>query len=227
MKRLLVIAGLCGLLFTSCSTERNAVTGWNYNTPAYSDAKNTGGLPAEALEDQTTERLVNFGADLRLNTKEPDTVMTKVVRAAKKYGGYVQSMSSEECKIRVRSENFMSALNEVSSYGKVIDKNIRSIDITDQYNDQKIRLENSEKARQRYMELLQKAGTIDEILRVEREIDRLTLEIEQIKGRIAVMNEQVYYSTITVNVNEKAKPGVVSYVFIGLYKGARWLFVRG
>ncbi|TND10636.1 MAG: hypothetical protein FD123_278 [Bacteroidetes bacterium] len=227
MKKLLVITGLGALLLSSC---------YQYSaTPAYSGGSASSGNRSEKNTDALTQntdntpvdRLVKFTADMRIDTKEPDTVMVHVSKMAKKYGGYIQSMSNGVCAIRVRSENFLVAVNEVTTFGKVIEKNIHSEDVTDAYNDYKVRQENAEKSRQRYMELLQKAHTIEEILRVEREIDRLTLEIEQLKGRLALLTDQTSYSTITVNVHEKAKPGVISYAFIGIYKGVKWLFVRG
>lgn len=228
MKRLLVLAGLAALSLSACSTSQKASaysTPGRSTAPSYADA--SGKTGETTPPDKGADRMVNFTADVRLDTKERDTTMTRLVATAKKYGGYVQSMNGDECSIRVRSENFIPALNDVATFGKVVDKNIHSVDMTDDYNDLKIRLENAEKSRQRYMELLASAHTIDEILRVEREIDRLTLEVEQYKGKLAMMDDQVYYSTITVNIHEKTKPGLVSYAFIGLYKGVKWLFVRG
>lgn len=221
MKKLLTCIALGSLLLASCSTTKRAEA--YSSAPRYSNEK----VAENASQPSGQTRLVNFDATVRLDTKTPDTAMVQLGGIAKKYGGYVQAMNGDECTIRVKSDYFMTALSDVGMLGKVIDKNIRSTDVTDQYNDLTVRLENAEKTRQRYMELLQKAHTIDEVLRVEREIDRITLDIEQLKGKLAVLNDEVSFSSITVNIHEKTKPGAVSYVFIGLYKGVKWLFVRG
>lgn len=218
MKKILLSIGIGSLLFASCTSQKHAAQA--YSAP-------TGRTETTEKVAESPTRLVNFDATVRIDTKTPDTAMVQLSGIAKKYGGYVQAMNGDECTIRVKSDYFMTALSDVGSLGKVIDKNIRSTDVTDRYNDLQVRLDNAEKTRQRYMELLARANTIDEVLRVEREIDRLTLDIEQLKGKLAVLNDEVSFSSITVNIHEKTKPGAVSYVFIGLYKGVKWLFVRG
>lgn len=221
MKKLLVLACTGIVLLTSCATQQYSSSGvtasaYDVNTDRLQTEKNDG-----------IERLVRYSADIHMDTKQPDSVMLHVASLAKKYGGYMQSMNSGVCSIRVKSEHFTAAVTEISGFGKVTEKNIRSEDVTDAFNDYKVRLENAEKSRQRYMELLQKAQTIEDILRVEKEIDRLTLDIEQLKGKLALLTDQTSYSTISVDVHEKVKPGVISYAFIGIYKGVKWLFVRG
>ena len=46
--------------------------------------------------------------------------------------------------------------------------------------DLEIRLENAEKARNRYLELLDKAETVGEVLSVEKELERLNEKIDLI-----------------------------------------------
>ncbi|MEL6720337.1 MAG: DUF4349 domain-containing protein, partial [Bacteroidota bacterium] len=82
-----------------------------------------------------------------------------------------------------------------------------------------------EKTRQRYLELLNKAEKVNEILEIERELERINIDIESMKGQLKRLDGQVDYATITVNLQEKVKPGPLSAVGVGLYKVVRWLFV--
>jgi hypothetical protein len=57
----------------------------------------------------------------------------------------------------------------------VKDKNIAGEDVTEEYRDLEIRLDSAEKTRQRYLELLNKAERVKEILKIEKELERLLI----------------------------------------------------
>jgi hypothetical protein len=40
------------------------------------------------------------------------------------------------------------------------------------------------------------------------------------------MSHLTEYSTININLEQKEKLGILGYVFVGLYKGISWLFIR-
>ena len=69
-------------------------------------------------------------------------------------------------------------IEDVGTIGKISRKKIAGNDITDIYQDTKIRLENAYKARENYRRLMEKATTVDEMLRVEAELQRVTEKIE-------------------------------------------------
>jgi hypothetical protein len=105
-------------------------------------------------------------------------------------------------------------------------KNVYGKDVTDEYFDNEIRLDNANKARQRYLELLQKAENVATTLLIEKELERLNVEIDSLKGKLERMNHLTDFSTIEIYLEQKEKLGILGYVFIGLYKGIEWLFVR-
>lgn len=175
---------------------------------------------------QQDGKYMTYNASVELLCKNPDNVRNQLPSIAEKYQGYVSQIDNESAIIKVKSDNLNNALDEISLLGKVIDKNIEANDITNQYLDVNIRLENYEKSRNRYLELLAKAQTVEEILQVEKELERLNGEIELLKSEIERFDQDIKYSTISVYYDKKAKPGILGYVFKGLYKGIRWLFVR-
>lgn len=76
------------------------------------------------------------------------------------------------------------------------------------------------------MELLEKAQTVEEILKVEKELERLNGEIDQLKGKIKRYDHLTQLATITIHLEEKKKLGILGYISVGLYKAVKWLFVR-
>ncbi|MFN5984679.1 MAG: DUF4349 domain-containing protein [Fluviicola sp.] len=150
--------------------------------------------------------------------------MEKLTLASK---GYVVETGSERIVIRVPNNNYQEALIAIRPLGKVTYENTQAQDVTEEFTDNELRLDNAEKSRNRYLEILKEAKTVEEILLVEKELERLNILIESLKGRQNRLNELTKYATITITVKQKKKLGPLGFVFKGLYKGIEWLFVRG
>jgi hypothetical protein len=178
------------------------------------------------ISKKKSDRLVIKNASIDLVVKELDNIYTKLEEISGSYEGYISSSSNNFATIRVKSMSLEAALEKIALLGKVKDKSIRTQDVTASYVDFKIRMENAEKARKRYLELLQKATKVNEILPLEKEIERLTGEIESMKGKLNLFDNQIAYSTINITWQKKTKPGPIGYVFVGLFKAVKVLFVR-
>lgn len=200
----------------SCAHQKSASYAY-VNADGYADFENT---------ERTVEKKVIYSSSVNLTVKIPDTTNVQLAQIAQKYRGFVQQSGTSMCVIRVEEKMLSMALDDISLLGKVTSKNMYGEDVTDQYADFGIRLENAEKARLRYLELLEKAENVQSALLVEKELERLNETIELLKGQMNRIDHLAAYSTITVYITEKKKPGVLGYVGIGLYKAVKWLFVR-
>ncbi len=176
--------------------------------------------------DGATERKILYSAALSLTVETPETANLHIREIAKKYDGYASEIGSYRTVIRVKSTQLNEAIEEISKLGKVTYKNIKSQDVTTEYRDYQIRLENAEKSREKYLELLAKAENVEEILKVEKELERLNETIELLKGRMNKLDHLSEFSTITISLSEKKKPGILGYISMGLYHSVKWLFVR-
>jgi chromosome segregation ATPase len=172
------------------------------------------------------DRLIASTADLEIKTDQSDSLHNRVIRLADKYGGYVLHSGGNETSIRIPSTGFNSAIEDIENLGEVIEKKLSGKDVTEQYSDLETRLDNAEKTRQRYLALLERTKSMDEILRLEKELERLNIQIEVLKGKIERLSHLVQYSTITVKSFKEVEPGPVAYAFYQLYSGVKWLFVR-
>ncbi|MFM7814246.1 MAG: DUF4349 domain-containing protein, partial [Flavobacteriales bacterium] len=182
------------------------------------------GISKESTFDQS---MLVYNASMRIQVKDVDTVMNRLTELAAQEKGYVVSKNNYSMVLRVETSHLESAMQKISTYGKVEGKSISTTDVTADYEDTRIRLDNAEKARNRYLELLAKAENVEAALKVEKELERLNTEIDMLRGRAGKLEHDVRFSTITVQYSEKTKLGVLGYVFVGLWKGVSWLFVRG
>jgi hypothetical protein len=64
-----------------------------------------------------------------------------------------------------------------------------------------IRLQNAEQARDKMMALLDKAETVEDTLKIEKELERITETIELLKGKISYLQNKISFSTLTVQFN--------------------------
>lgn len=183
--------------------------------------------PDETSADASaSRRIVISTADLRLETEKPDSVHQQTVEIGLDYGGYILKSTPEQTSVRLPALSFHAALGRIEKLGKVIDRDISGEDITEQYRDLEIRLANALKTRERYLGLLKQAKNLQEIMRVESELERINRLIETLKGQINRYSDLTRYSTITVNTSQQTRSGPVGFAFEQMYKGVKWLFVR-
>ncbi|MCB0586307.1 MAG: DUF4349 domain-containing protein [Phaeodactylibacter sp.] len=179
-----------------------------------------------AQEHAQTDRKMHLFAYLALSVENPDSANQQIAKVAEKYKGYINEMGATRTVIRVESEQLNAAITEIAALGRLQRKNLKGQDVTETFLDYQIRLENAEKARGRYLELLNKAETVEEILKVERELERLNETIDLLKGKMARIEHLEAFSTITVAFQKRKKPGLLGYVGLGMYHAVKWLFVR-
>jgi len=160
------------------------------------------------------ERLVIYNAHVSLETRELELGLAKIRALADRCGGYVASssrttygmQSRADMSIRVPKDKFHTAVQEVETYGKVLDEGTTSEDVTQQYIDLKARLNNLQKQEERLREILALAKTVDEILKVENELTRVRGEIESLQGQINYLEGNVTMSLISVVLIEPPPP---------------------
>lgn len=177
-------------------------------------------------QPQFTQKKILFSAFLSLSVEIPDSANYHIEKISEKYGGYVNEIGTYRTIIRVKSESLNDAIEEISELGKVQNKNLSGQDVTEEYLDYTIRLENAQKSRDRYLELLKKAETVEATLKVEKELARLNEAIDLLKGKMNRIDHLSEFSTITINLKEKKKLGPIGYIGMGLYQAVKWLFVR-
>jgi hypothetical protein len=105
--------------------------------------------------------------------------------------------------IRVVNNKFDLLVDKVSNIGKELNsKNISSDDVTAQFVDIQARLKTKKEVEKRYLELLQKAVKITDILEIEEKARVLREEIEAQEGQLKYLNDQVNYSTIHLTIHQ-------------------------
>ena len=176
-------------------------------------------------DGQTEERMITYSASLELAVKNTDETRKKINEQITNNKGFVVRETENTIVARIPSANMDEYLNYARTLGKVERESRTGTDITDQYRDNVLGLDNLKNVRNRYISLLDQANTVNDILSIEKELERVNFEIERLEGRIQNAQQSVAYSTITVRFRERTRPGPVGWIFYGLFQGVKWLFV--
>jgi hypothetical protein len=188
--------------------------------PAASQGAPGGPTPANAAHgEQTTPDaasasghekrapLLIYDAVLTLAVFEAAQAIDTIEKLAVESGGYLVQRGDHHITIRVPSKAFRPALDKVETLGDELHRQVNVRDVTEEFSDLEIRLQNARAVRARLEELLRQATTVEDALAVQKELERVTEEIERMLGRLKLLRELVAFSTITVRF--EARPSDV------------------
>ncbi|MEM8900956.1 MAG: DUF4349 domain-containing protein [Bacteroidota bacterium] len=115
------------------------------------------------------------------------------------YGGSVE----REFEIRVPVSEFDSLMYLISSMGVKIDyRNISSKDVTEEYLDLQARIKTQKALEARYQQLLNRAKTIEDILKLEKYLTEVREKIERMQGRTVYLRDKASYSSVKLSMYE-------------------------
>jgi hypothetical protein len=167
--------------------------------------------PAIVLQSGSPEweKKIIKTANLNLELKDYNSFNTAVHQSLKSFGAYIAQEQqlqsggeiSNTISIKVPVDQFEHLMNHLSSLDrnvKVIDKQISSEDVSTQIVDTKSRIETKKKLRDKYFELMGQSKKMDDVIRVQNEINSITEDIEAASGRVEFMSHQSSYSTINL-----------------------------
>jgi peptidoglycan hydrolase CwlO-like protein len=167
------------------------------------------------------ERVVIKNASLEIVVQDPITSVDAITRMAEEMGGFV--VNSNTYRIRTQRGNEVpeanitvrvpaTRLNEamerikalVGNPGEdVINENISGQDVTQEYTDLQSRLKNQEDAAAVLRTIMDEAKRTEDVLRVYQELNRVTEQIEVLKGQIKYYEESARLSAISVRIQSK------------------------
>jgi hypothetical protein len=171
------------------------------------------------------DRKIAYSVLLELSVKNTAETRKMLTEQVKGYNGFIIKETEESVTTRIPAGNMDDFINTVKGLGKVENERKTGNDITEQFRDNIIRLESLKNVRDRYLALLGKANTVNDILSVEKELERVNTQIELLEGKMKYDELSVTYSNITVDFKEGVNPGPVGWIFYGLYRGIKWLLI--
>ncbi|MRG97770.1 DUF4349 domain-containing protein [Polyangium spumosum] len=176
--------------------------------PAPGGKKTEGTSEPQQPQDKPVTPLLIYTGRVGMEVAEaaviPGTI-DKIIDLAESYGGYLASRSDAGVVIRVPSRHFRDALTALEKLGEVKRRSVSAEDVSEEFHDLEVRLQNLKSVQKRLQEFLAKAANVNDALQVERELERIGREIDQIEGRMRFLRARATFSTITVDVTGRPK----------------------
>ncbi|QDV39086.1 DUF4349 domain-containing protein [Tautonia plasticadhaerens] len=166
---------------------------------------------AEAAEG--ISRKIIYDAQIDLLVEDLDPVAGRVVGLVEGHGGYIAeqdlsgspgSRRSARWTLRVPVERFEDLVQGLLRLGELERNRRTSQDVSEQFYDIEARVRNKEVEESTLLEILEeRGGKLEDVLKVEVELSRVRGEIEQLEGRLRVLDSLSSLATITLGIRER------------------------
>lgn len=162
------------------------------------------------------QKIVRNGS-IELAVIDVAAAQEKVAQIAAASGGYVENSSYQQISataaraqlsLRLPAAQLDGALAAVEKLGQVRTKVTTATDVSGAYTDAEARLKNLQAQEERLRELLARAATVDEVLRIENELSRVRTDIDVALATLKNLQSGVEMATLTVSLEQD--PGAVT-----------------
>lgn len=209
MKQSFLILSVVMILAVSCNHA-----GTEYSTPPAKVGMGEPDVAYEAAAVETdeeitvTDRKIIKAGNINFRTSDIESTRTGIIAATEKQGGYISKNEITDhgyriqcnLEIRVPFAKFDTLLKNIESNAEDIEsQQMHATDVTEEFIDIEARLQTKKTLESRYRELLSRAISVEDILKIEEEIGKLREEIESVEGRLRYLNDRVSLSTLNVS----------------------------
>jgi hypothetical protein len=166
-------------------------------------AKTGDKLPAATNPD---EMVIYTGGVAMIEEREKfPALIDHIIDLSETMGGRLQTRRDDGVTIRVPSAHFREAMTMLDALGVVTHRSVTAEDVSEEFHDAGVQLANLTATRKRLQDFLAKANDIPSTLAVERELERVSADIDRLEGRIRYLQARASMSTIDVSIAEKPR----------------------
>ena len=159
------------------------------------------------VNDLFAERMGVYTARISLKVDNVDASLEEVNLIMVIHGGFISSVNTRDDRgsvaIRVPQSRFHEAIADLEELGEVTTRDLQGEDVSEEYVDLGAQLTTLQHQENRLYEIMEMGVNVEEVLKVERELERVRGRIESIQGRMNYLDSRVELSTITVSLFEE------------------------
>ncbi|MBD2002811.1 DUF4349 domain-containing protein [Funiculus sociatus GB2-A5] len=104
--------------------------------------------------------------------------------------------------IRIPQNQLETTLDTLAKLGTVQRRTLTAEDVTDQLVDNEARLRNLRKQESTLLKIMERSGSVGDVLKVADQLSKVRQNIEQIDAQLKNLRSRVAYSTITLTLEE-------------------------
>ncbi len=211
---LLAILG-SGLIINSCGGAPTASTKAGVSPPLAA-VENSAAPKAASEANKTTAaapQLVKT-ASMELVVVSVEESIKQITTTVRQQKGDILSLEDSQTnpsdrhratlQLRIPQEKLEITLETLAKLGTVQNRSLSSEDVSNQLVDTAARLKNLRKTEAALLEIMNRSGSVADILKVAQEVSNVRQSIEQIDAQLQNLQNQVAYSKVTINVQALA-----------------------
>jgi hypothetical protein len=206
-------AGVTGDLEAGAGAARSAVAGevTGADKALPSSQRNVSGVPEIGPQIVQT-------SSVRLSVQRGrfDETVDEARSIAAGLAGFVVSSSASQGSaqrlvrgtlvLRIPARNYAEAMKALASLGRVEARRENGQDVSQEYVDLRARTRQLQAVESQLLELLDRANTVGAALAVQQQLSQVQLDLEQARGRLQYLDDQVAFSTISLDLYERVLP---------------------
>jgi flagellar motility protein MotE (MotC chaperone) len=227
MRKLVMIAVVAalGLVALGCSSGDDDAAG--ADVAVMDEAESGGGEAAEGEPAPVSQPSQGGGtlpairpavvqtASLALSVprNEFDSTIQRARTIATGAGGFVVSSSASQGEegrlvsgtlvVRVPERSYARVMEQLSDLGRVEAQEEAGQDVSQELVDLQARIRHLEAVEARLLGFLEETESVASALTVQAELNQVQLELEQARGRLAYLDDQVAFATISLEIRER------------------------
>ncbi|HQL35558.1 MAG TPA: DUF4349 domain-containing protein [Bacillota bacterium] len=207
-------------------------------------------LNGQAVESSRSGRMVIRSGNISVNVENVDKAAADIRQMTESSGGYVENSQIDNVTVpqvpvydagpeargetqkyanmtvRVPETRFEDIFNNIKGMGELVSENMSGSDITAEYRDTTARVDNLKIQEQSLQQLMTKAKTVDEILKIESELNRVRTDIDINTGNLKRWDNLVQLSTIYIYMRELKPEELKSVDVPGTWEKAYQGFIK-
>ncbi|NJN19952.1 MAG: DUF4349 domain-containing protein [Leptolyngbya sp. RL_3_1] len=198
---------------------------------APSPGDSTAQLVGDTSPPQVKSQLIKR-ASLTLSLEDVDAAVDEIGSILSQQQGDVLELRDEgnaaqgmprrvEMQLRVPQTNLESTLRSLKALGEVDYQSVTAEDVSNQLVDLQARIRNLRKSEEALLEIMERSGSVADILAVSQELSAVRETIERAEAQLSNVQNQVAFSTITLTLESTSVP-LPSTTPVGSALGQTW-----
>ncbi|HEX9950367.1 MAG TPA: DUF4349 domain-containing protein [Rubricoccaceae bacterium] len=183
---------------------------------AQAPAAQSPAVPASGPATSRAPRVLVRTAEMRIDVRDYAAARTRALATARRLGAVVSGEDERRSAyevantltLRVDAARFDSLLDAMAGLGEVTARSVSVEDVTEQAVDLDARLRARRAVEARYVEILSRAASVEDVLAVEKQLAETREEIERADAQQRSLRDRVALSTLRLTLAEESATGI-------------------
>lgn len=219
--KLLALLLALSLLLAGCGgmATNGAASAGGTKSEAFDMVTDAGAAPEIESADAQSSMPVNQKLIRKIwldaETEDMDTLLGSVEERIAQLGGYVEGRQvrngsaysnrryrNADLTVRIPADKLDQFVDHVSGASNITNNRETTEDVTLSYVEHESKVKALETEQTRLLELLAKAESMEDILKIESRLTNIRTQLEQVKSQLRLYDNLVNYSTVYLNITE-------------------------